>query len=290
MCRLTAFVLVGCFAISVAAQDKTFEIKLKKETRGDRIQVTSTETGDIDFKIELMGQEMGKGEKKTVKLDFIEEVVERDADAKKASKLKRTYTKAERTKDGEMVKLPYHGQAVLIQKKKDKYLFTMGGEELSEDDAEELEGEFNESDIPLDDEDFLPGKPVRLNEVWTLDNAKIAKAFDAGGPLGLDTKTTRITGKLTKVYEKDGCQFGVIALDLKLGIQELRVDGQEIAMKPGSTIVATIILDVCIDGTVHTGTEKGTMKFDLKGNIPNGSLVVSGTAEFDKTTKDLGPK
>ena len=104
----------------------------------------------------------------------------------------------------------------------------------------------------------------------------------------MDAKATRITGKLTKAYEKGGRRFGAIDLDITLGVKELRVDGQEIAMKPGSTIKATMTLDVCIDGTAHTGTEKGSMTFDLKGDIPNGSLAVTGTAKFDKSVEDLG--
>jgi hypothetical protein len=200
------------------------------------------------------------------------------------------YTLAERTKDGETAKLSYHGKTVVIEKKGDKYTFTVDGQELDEEDAEELDEEFNQDDIPLDNSDFLPDKPVKLNETWTVDAAKVAKAFEAGGPLGLDAKATRITGKLTKVYTKDGRRFGTLDLDITLGVKELRVDGQEIAMKPGSTIRATMTLDVCIDGSAHTGTEKGTMTFDLKGDIPNGSLAVTGTAKFDKSSEDLRAK
>jgi hypothetical protein len=290
MSRLTVVALAGFLAAPVLAQDASHAIKLKKEAKGDRVKVASTDIGDMKFKLELMGREDVKEEKKTVKLAYTEEIVEKAKDARDATKLRRSYTTAERTTDGEKARLPYHGKAVVIEKKGDKYTFTVGGQELEEEDAEELEEEFNQGDIPLDNEDFLPAKPVKVGETWTVDAKKVAEAFDADGPLALDVKTTRIAGKLVKVYEKGGRRFGVMDLDLTLGVRELRVDGQEIAMKPGSTVRAKITLDACIDGTAHTGTEKGTMTFDLKGDIPNGSLTVTGTAKFDKSSEDLGAK
>lgn len=290
MRRLPAIALTWLVAVPAFAQDASYEIKLKKEARGDRVKVASTDVGNMKFKLELMGQEDAKDEKKTVKLGYTEEVVEKSADAKDATKLKRKYTLAERTKDGETTKLAYHGKTVVIEKKGDDYTFTADGQELDEEDAEELDEEFNEDDIPLDNADFLPGRPVKLNESWTVDATKVAKAFEAGGPLGLDAKATRITGKLTKAYTKDDRRFGVIELDITLGVKELRVDGQEIAMKPGSTIKATMTLGLCIDATAHTGTEKGTLTFDLKGDIPNGSLAVTGSAKFDKSSEDLRAK
>jgi hypothetical protein len=120
MRRLTAVALAWLVALPVLAQDKTYELKLKKEAKGDRVKVASTDVGNMKFKLELMGQEDTKDEKKTVKLAYTEEIVEKAADAKVATKLKRTYTLAERTKDGETAKLSYHGKAVVIEKKGDK--------------------------------------------------------------------------------------------------------------------------------------------------------------------------
>ena len=290
MRRLTALALLaGLTAVPALGQDRTYDIKLKKESEGDRVEVAETDAGTMAFKLELMGVEKAEEEKKTLKSAYTEEVVEKPEGARKPTKLKRTYTVAERVKDGEAEKLPYHGKTVVIEKKGGGYVFTVDGKELAEEDAEELAEEFDpDKDIPLENEDFLPGKPVKLNETWTVDAAKIAMAFDAAGPLALRPEKTRITGKLTKVYEKGGKTFGVIELDLTLAVKELKVDGQELAMKPGSTIKAKFTLDVCIDGTSHTGTEKGTMTFDLNGEIPNGTLSLKGTAKFDKKAEDLG--
>jgi hypothetical protein len=292
MRRLTAAAaLAGLIALPVLAQEKTYEIKLKKEAKGDRVKVASTDAGDMTFLLEVMGQEMKKGEKKTVKLAYTEEVLERDEKAKKPTKLKRTYQTAQRVKDGGKKTFVYQGKTVLIEKKGDKYVFTADGQPLDEEDAEELEEEFNKKDdIPLENEDLMPDKPVKLNETWTVDADKVAKAFESGGPLSVVKDKTKVTGKLTKVYDKDGRRFGVIELDIVLGVKDLKVDDQELAMKPGSKVTVKVTLDVCIDGTAHTGTETGTMTFDLKGEIPNGSLAVTGTAKFDKSQEDLGEK
>jgi hypothetical protein len=292
MRRLTAAAaLAGLLALPAPAQEKTYEIKLKKEAKGDRVKVATTDAGDMTFLLEVMGQEMKKGEKKTVKLAYTEEVLARPAGAAKPTKLTRTYQTAQRVKDGGKKVFVYQGKTVLIEKKGDKYVFTVDGQPLDEEDAEELEEEFNKKDdIPLENEDLMPNKPVRLNETWTVDAGQVVKAFESGGPLTLVKDKTTVTGKLTKVYDKGGRRFGVIELNLDLGVKELKLDDQELATKPGSRVTAKITLDACIDGTAHTGTETGTVTFDLKGDIPNGSLAVTGTAKYDRTAEDLGAK
>ena len=71
-----ALLLVAFLAVPAAAGDEpTYEIRLKKEAKGDRTKTVSTEAGDVRFKLEVMGQELDKGEKKTVSQTFTEEVV-----------------------------------------------------------------------------------------------------------------------------------------------------------------------------------------------------------------------
>ena len=136
----------------------------------------------------------------------------------------------------------------------------------------------------------MPDRPVKPNETWTVDADKVVKSFESGGPFKLDKDTTKVTGKLVKVYDKGGKQFGVIEMSMVLGVKELDIDGQELAMKAGSKVTAAVTLDVCIDGSAHTGTEKGTMKFDLNGEIPNGTLTVKGQAKYEKVAEDLKAK
>lgn len=284
---VTALLAVPAFS----GDEPTYDITLKKEAKGDRTKTVSTEAGDIRFKLEVMGQELDKGEKKTVRQTFTEEIVEKPAGAKKPTKLKRTYEVSGATTDGKKTTHAYQGKTVLIEKKGDKYEFTADGKELTGDDAEELESEFNKhEDIPLDDQDLMPDKPVPVGGTWTVDAKKIAAAFEQGGPFTLDAAKTKATGKLVKVYDKDGRRFGVIDLTMTLAVKELKIDNMELPMKPGSKVTATTTYELCIDGSAHTGTEKSTLTFDLHGDVPNGTVAVTGAVKLDKSVEDLGKK
>ena len=85
--------------------------------------------------LEVMGQELDKGEKKTVRQTFNEEIVEKPAGAKKPTKLKRSYEVAEYEKDGEKTTHAYQGKTVVIAKKGDKYEFTVDGSSLEPENS-----------------------------------------------------------------------------------------------------------------------------------------------------------
>ena len=111
---------------------------------------------------------------------FQEEIVTRPAKAEKTTKLVRKYDVAEVSKGGKRTVFPYQGKTVTIEKKGDKYTFTVGGKELTGDDVEELQSEFNKhEDIPLEDRDLLPVKPVKVGETWAVSTEKVMKAFAA---------------------------------------------------------------------------------------------------------------
>jgi len=288
---LFAFVLTTGLALPAIAQDKTYELKLKKDAQGDRVTVKSLEKSDIHVLIDLMGQEIKNDEKETEKKEFTEEILVRPAGAKRSTKLSRTYTVAEKTKGDTTTKQVYAGKTVIIEKKGEKYKFTIDGEEIAEDDAEELEKEFNKKEeFPIENEDFLPGKPVKINEMWSCDTMKIVKSFEADAPFVLDVKATKVSGKLLKVYMKDGKQYGTIELSLLLAVKELKLDGNPSKMKEGSKISGTITLDTCIDGTSHNGSEKSTLKFDLSGEIPNGKITFTGDVNSTKSGEETPKK
>ena len=287
------FVLVLCAGIlPVGADDeKTYEIKLKPEVAGDRIKVTKSDVSKNSAVIEVMGQKNENAEKKTVKFSYTEELLERDVKAKVSTKLKRSYTQAEKTVDGEKTKFSYLDKTVLIVRVDGKFTFTVNGDELDDDEAEDLNEEFNKKDeVPLHDEDLLPKKPVKVGEPWVVDTAMVVKSFESVVPFTLDVDKSKIVGKLLKVYQKDGKQFGTIEMTVTLVVKEFKLDGQEIELKPGSTMAITSITEQCIDGTSHALNEKSTITMDLTGEIPNGTLKIGASAKLTKTVEDIGKK
>ena len=287
------FILIlGAGILPVGADDeKTYEIKLKPEAVGDRIKVTKSDVSKNSAIIDVMGQKNENAEKKTVKFSYTEELLERDVKAKVSTKLKRTYTQAEKTVDGAKTKFSYLDKTVLIVRVDGKFTFTVNGDELDDDEAEDLNEEFNKKDeVPLHDEDLLPKKPVKIGEPWVVDTAMVVKSFESVVPFTLDVEKSKVVGKLLKAYTKDDKQFGTIEMTVTLVVKEFKLDGQEIELKPGSTMLITSITEQCIDGTSHALNEKSTVKMDLTGEIPNGTLKIGASAKLTKTVEDVGKK
>jgi hypothetical protein len=284
--------VVGVWAGQAPAQDTTYSIKLRREDQpGDKKQVATTKAEAVKTAFSAGGQEQAKDEKKSTKLVFTQEVLERPAGADRPTKLVRTYETAERTKDGKTEQLPYHGKKLTIERKDKKYTFAVDGAELAGPDAEELDQEFNKkAEAPPKNEDFLPGRPVKLNEEWTVDPGKFVKSFETETPFRLDPDKTKITGKLTKAYKKGDVQYGVLDLDLALATKALSQGGMELPLKEGSKFHIKLVIDTCIDGTTQDDLGTATTDVGIKADLPNGgNLSIAGNV-VQKTTAKLVAK
>ena len=279
----------GSIAAPAVADDEAYEIKLKKDAKGDKGKVTKAEDGTTTATIELGGQKKVTKQKTGVKLAYTEEILERPAGAKRSTKLKRVYETAQKVKEGKKETLPYQGKTVVIEKKGDTYVFTADGEKLSEEDAEDLDKEFNKKDDAdrVENEDFLPKKPVKLNEAWAIDAAKLAKSFGSEAPFELDPAQSKATGKLIKAYKKDGRQFGVIQVTIDFTPTEFKAGGDTIPLKKGSKLGLVVTIDACIDGTSHDGDAKMAVTINIEGEIPNGTLKIVGDSQVTETGREV---
>jgi hypothetical protein len=272
MRMLSVTVMFGLLVGSVRGQDeKTYTIKFKKEA--DRARVLKTDgfsqklkITDNDGKI-LKQQDEKKGDEEV----YTETILERKD--KKVLQRKRQYTKARIMTGGKTKTLPYEGKMVLIQKKGDRFTFRIeGDEELTGEDASQLESEFNrKKDRPSDDEIekfFLPKRAVKVGESWKLDPTTLAKLFPSGKGIVLDTQKTTALGRLSKVYRKDRRQFGVISVEVKMVPKAIEEGGKEIPLTPASKVTMTMKLDLCIDGSVSTGTFNMDMLFHAEALFP----------------------
>ena len=263
-----AVALFGMLAAGAAlAQDAAIDIKLKKAGPGDVVKETKTETTHQKVAVTVMGTaQPSKEEKATATFTYTDEVIEKPADAAKPTKLKRTYESADLTVDGQQQDLGLKGKTVLIEKKGDKYTFTTDGGPVEGKAAQLLGKEFS-GKKQTRDEDFLPGKPVKVGETWKIDVAKVAAELSETG-MTIDDKKSSASGKLTKVYDKGGKKFGVIEVVMDLVVTKLASGPQEVALKD-SKLTTTLVMDGCIDGTEATGGGKMSMKGKLAGEIMN---------------------
>jgi hypothetical protein len=244
--------------------DDTFTIKLKHGADvGKSVTVTDTDTKTQSNKVsDSDGKVLDDGKKHTEKQDEVyTETVLAKGD-KEATKYKRTYEKAARTRDGKAEARSYEGRTVLFEKKGDKFTVTAEGDKpLSKEDLEELARKANDVDSSRD-EIFLPGKAVKVGDTWTVKGEDLVKTLGKAG--NLDPKNSSAEGKLAKVYKKDGHQFGVIEMTLKLA------PGATPGIKYEKTPVVEmkITLDAAIDGS----TTAGVMSM-------SGGMAAKGTAE-----------
>jgi len=94
-----------------------------------------------------------------------------------------------------------------------------------------------------------------------------------------DEKLTSVKGKLLRVYQKNGHQYGVIELAIKLTWKVGKFMDREIL--EGSRSEGTLSIDGCLDGTVLDKTLKGKLQMLMILKFPTGILRIESKAEHD---------
>ncbi len=247
-----------CLALTLAgaAGAQTYTVKVKqnpdpgksavntdKETRGGTVKVVAA-----DGKV-LTDRTLESTKEET----YTEVVLEKGAKAPR--KYTRAYEKAGVTAGGKTAPRSFQGRTLLFEQKGGKYVVTAEDKSaLDPRDATELAGLAEERANELD-EVILPQKPVKIGEKWTIDVKALAVGYARIGEL--DAAKTTGEGVLTRVYEKDGHQFGVLEVRLKLAVKT----SQGLKFDPPAVMEAKFTLDAAIDGsgTAATLTMTGTM-------------------------------
>ncbi len=171
-------------------------------------------------------------------------------------------------------------------------------------DAELLNQSFNkaskdDSDDGWFEKALLPKKPIRVNEAWTVDADTIIKGFkkEGNGAYPLDKAKVSGTGKLLKVYKKDGRQYGVLDLRINLPLKgDFPLGPDEAApIQSGSKTTLHIEFDRCIDGTSSDGIAVVSSEMDITTFIkgPDGEenkYILGGNFRHKSTEKDLTKK
>jgi hypothetical protein len=279
-----------------AGADETYTIKIKEPAKGETVQVDAKDTTDSRSKlVDPDGKALLDKDDKTVKDSvYTETVLDKEPGKHRPTRLERHYEKARVTAGGKTRELPYQGKTLTIEKKDGTYHFRIErGEELQGDDAKQLNEEFNrggEEDFDLQ-KAVLPGKAVGVNDTWKLDMAPLAATFTKATKMQLDADKAAGTGKLVKVYQKDGARFGVMELHLDMPIKEIGEGKGKVALQTGSKWTMDITLDGCIDGSRLDGTRKSLSKIEANGQVPlpdgkEAKLTVTATGDSSESSKE----
>jgi hypothetical protein len=280
-------------ALPAAAADETYTLKLYKEKEGDVIKKTkvSKTDGTVVFAVgEMKGDEKQKGSENSV---LTEEVLKWPADAKRATQLKRTYEKVDKTNDkGDEVKSYLVGKTVVITREKDKATYTVDGKAPTDDQAKELDAEFGEKSGDFNKHDMMPDKAVKVGDTWKLDMKKVMAAMGDMKGLNADPDKSEFTGKLVKAAKKDGALRGTLEFTLKFVLADFPLGpNMAVPTEPGSEMVIKATIECCLDGTQPGEKSDLNMKIVVKAKLPmDGKLELNTTVTGTETEEPVKKK
>jgi hypothetical protein len=291
MQRLFSCVLaLAIFAVHLgAADDAAVALQQYQYRVGDRVRVVDEEHTLLRFLVVHNNQREEKQEKREKITIFVSETLGVQAGERRPTKIKRVYERAEETKNGTTEKLPLHGLTVLIEKKNDRYLFTTeDGKALDEKARNELDKEFNQKTADDELDNFIPKRPLKPGETWTMDANKLVKSFSRDPQqFTIDAKTTKGEGKFVESYIYGGHTYGVYDMHIQFPLTQL-VGPNRIDLKPGSKMDLRVLGDGNVDGREPNGIL--TMRITLRAffDVPNGATAsIKADGVMLRTTERL---
>ena len=255
----------------------TFTIKLRQEQAGDKREASVTETSRAEVTLADKTSKQ-KDEKRFV---CIEHIIDMPAKTTKPTKLTREYKTAQKfdEKANAFKATSYEGKTVTIEKKGTAYEFTVEGKKLELPDSVDFNNEFNKGNKDRI-EAMLPKKAVKVGESWPIDPEAVKSL---GSEIPFDATKSKMTGKLTGAYTKDGKQWGIIAFDFDLVVASPEKAKQSVS----GTIKINGTLDAVIDGTASEGTMKTTIKMNVISKEGGGELKIVADMTQEKTIKTV---
>ena len=260
---IMAVVLYCPRSMNAAEHDSntTYTIKLRPRNVGETCHVTETirtstptfrDSHGAEFKIEVTTQ--------THSFAFTEEVQARTPAGDVLTRARRDYTIAEHSIEGQKRPYSFAGKSVLIERQPNRrYAFKLAdGGQIQAEETEHFTSAFGSSSLATP-HCCLPGKPVKINEVWKF------KQTRPGARPGNTPKPTG-TGKLTRVYRENGSLHGAFTLQLK---------SQATPTSPAITIEITF--DGCIDGTSTVGKLKSQLAIPFAVPTTRGDIQLQHT-------------
>ena len=268
--------LVGLLAVPAAlwaapAPDR-YTIKVKKGGKGSVTQVDKQDTEETKVKIEGPDGKVLREdeEKRTTRQAYKETTLEKPGPDKRATRLERAYTRAVETVGGAEHTLSYQGKTVVIAEKGGVYHFTVDDKELPARDAALLHRTFNQGGADEAElaKRMIPPKAVGVGETWEVDWRPLPGLllFGRDQDVAIDASKATATGKLLKVYRKDGKPFGVLDFHIDLPLTgEMPLGKAKVTLRPGSRLLLKIKADTCIDGTSSDAVAEWSKEMKVEG-------------------------
>jgi hypothetical protein len=140
---------------------------------------------------------------------------------------------------------------------------------------------------------LLPKDPVQVGESWNIDLRESVKELPKKVGPEFDADRTTATGKLLRVYKKDGRQFGVIEVRATLPIAAVN-DGKQRIPARDSKMTFQGLYDACIDGNstdfTVTGSFQVTVNAEVEANSMRLQVVAQAQGEMQESRRDVPQK
>jgi hypothetical protein len=280
---------VACLTLTLASGASTaqsYNIKIKFSP--DVGKTTVYKESESGTTTQLMGDGDGKTlreEKTTTGFErvFAETVLE-TGEKGRPTKWKRTYEKATAIENGKTTTRSLEGKTVLFEIKEGKVTATPQGDaKIEPKDLEWL----RKTNKDIDQSEwigFLPKKAVKVGETWKVESKEVGELLkESTRDAGVDLADGGADGVLSKVYEKDGKQFGVIDLTIKLTMKEppdIKFDGP-------ATLEMKASLDMALDGSTTSGSITMGSKMVMKAISEAGGKKITLAINMDSSAKSV---
>jgi len=302
MCSHRALLSVAMVVLSgsaLRAEEKYTLTMSRPEKTGDRQLITKIESMKMEMTVQDSDGNVVREQKESKdKTEAFEETILAKVDGKRASKFQRRYEKIEATKNGARVNTRLAGKTVVFERANNAVQFRFDdGKELSGDALDFLQEEFkNKGDDKESklDEAIMPKQPVAVGDSWACDVKTFILEFTKGdGRDAIDEAKAKATGKLVRVYKKDGHNFGVIESLIELPLKAIGPAPMQIPADPGSVLKINATFDGCVDGSETNGGLKSTIEMKATATLNMGNdkaatlkIVMKGNAnETQKPAK-----
>lgn len=247
------FPLVLIAACSRPKEVETYRIAIKFPAKGEVVEVFRQEhvrrtSAKVDTR--KNSSETEEDEAGVRDVVYREKIVEVANDGTPI-RIHRVYEKAREKRRGEDRSGSFVGKTLVIEQVNGEYYFAVeGGDEIDDDELSFFQGEF---DINLDKYQMLqwlralqPDEPVAVNQPWNIDVPRLVWFFG-----NLKAKIAhaqcKYSGKLTRVWERDGRRYG--RLEYLLDSPAELVAKDRFVVLAGSKCTAKVVIETCVDGS-----------------------------------------
>ncbi|MCE9531582.1 MAG: hypothetical protein K8T89_10740 [Planctomycetes bacterium] len=232
-----------------------YTIKFRESRKGDEIDVVKARIATAT--VTNKSTNTTQTQKEDFRYAYTEKILDTSPDEPRPTKVTRVYSVSRKANpQGETKTASHIGKTISIERFMQGYKYAVDGASLPPAEQVEIGADFNKGQWKI--EQTLPKTPVKIGEEWAGDFSAIS-AISGKALADYHKEKSKIAGKLVRVYQKDGRQWGVIEIKIRMVIDTVAANGSPVK----GEINTDVTFDIVIDGSHRAGS----MKIKLNGSV-----------------------